>query len=621
MSDNKKFDAIIKEINDIIEDGFIEQFDKRILNTILELEDKDKTSKYDFDMWKKQYELYAETQSTPLAVSLIKAKGIPPLFLKRIMNNFAEDKKFFVFLSEDITMDIIEDLFDSYSISEMKEIITGYGSIMSQKSIELLCNLNNDILKEFDFSPYEFVKNNSPVIDLIEPLIDDEDGLFFDGEIPEAFSHIVADNPEIPHYIRNKAFDTGYDASHLHSFTLHMLEEVYKSCCDTLFNVTPTTAEDISAKESADLRLCYFMLTDQFPENYQYDFINRMKDFPNNTNSMFYRIVTDTKYPSILKEAVKIPRKDIFLHIAQNVSTINCDVVKTALDYTSSRVINRLFVTAIFNDSVDKNLYNIFKPHNEISYYRALLASSHTPDIIAECVIKDTKKSKYANELNYLYTLRNGLKDNINDESYKKIINTATMLFIKNDDAYKYTDVYVNPMTSCSRLYSELTRDVFGQWFVLNKKEIELFKNTLSELSDKYPEFKNSVTNILYKNLNKLEKNQKIVIKYPELFKVSPNEKKAHRLLDVPFTHFLINNFKEMEEDKKREFLKDIEKCKNMNIIDILRGDIEDEINLYAIEGDKLYKNVYYYADLFNSLKVAEDKVLKREKMEDEIEL
>ena len=70
--------------------------------------------------------------------------------------------------------------------------------------------------------------------------------------------------------------------------------------------------------------------------------------------------------------------------------------------------------------------------------------------------------------------------------------------------------------------------------------------------------------------------------------------------------------------ERKQEFLKDIEKCTNESIVDVIREHIEDEINLYAVEGDKLYKDIYHYADLYNSLNVAKNRILEKEKIKED---
>ena len=573
--------------------------DEKIMNLIFEIKDDEKTSEYKFEDWISVCKFANENDCLPLKIAILKSKNVTTSATHKIMDSLDYDEKFYTFLSNAVNKEIISELLGIYDIREIYNFLYSYGDHFSQNSIAHLCNLREDLLKKVDYYPYRLIKSDCPIIEKLEYLLDDNNELFKNG-ISEKMTSAIASNSNIPESIRNEAFKKGYVLLDINKFTNEMIEEIYKTCTESLFMINGEHKEEYEElKNEIHEELSFLMKHNFLSESHQIDFVEQTRCSPRSHNQTFNFIVTTTPYADVMKRALYVSDMNIINKISDN-EFINCDVIKSALKIASSRQLDRAYITAVFNSATDLELTRTFFMHKDTSIYRAILTSCRTSDMVSDYIVKATKNNPHNEEFKFLRDLRTVVAGAISDPNRQLIMNYIMLEIFKNEKDNEAQRAALNSMTSTHRLILELKRELPSQWFLMEHSEFKLLRDTMNRLSEKYPKYKFICDDVLCK-LDNLENDIKIVKKYPEIFTTIPN-KTCHIGERLPFSKIDIDKLVNLTEDKKKEFIRDISKIENKDIDNLLYDMMTNKVNKIPIDCDEILINSYKLSPIFDAV-------------------
>ena len=140
-----KYENILKLIDKGIAND-IENFSEKMANTIFELEDINKTLKYNDSQWNEICKFCKQEQSLPLYMAFIKAKGVPVQYIKEIMNEMDYFTRINVLAGDSIDDEIIEEVLKLYDINTIYNAIMDNGYSFSQNALYHLCTLFQNTL-------------------------------------------------------------------------------------------------------------------------------------------------------------------------------------------------------------------------------------------------------------------------------------------------------------------------------------------------------------------------------------------------------------------------------------------------------------------------------------------
>ncbi len=574
--------------------------DEKIMNLIFEIKNDEKTSGYKLEDWMSVCNFANENDCLPLKIAILKSKNVTTSATHKIMGSLDYDEKYYTFLSNVVDVDITMKLLDTYNMKEIFDFLYSYGEHFSQTSIGHLCNLNENLLKKMDYYPYRLMDKNCPMIKHLEEILKDDNRRWFKDGVPEKLTSAIASNQNIPEDIRNQAFEKGYILLDIYNFTNEMVEEIYKTCAESLFMISSENQENYQElKDEIHEELSFLMKNNFLSESHQIDFIEQTRCSPRYHNPTFDCIVTTTPHTDVLKRALYISDMNVLNKISNN-DYIKCDVIKSALSVASSRQLDRAYITAVFNSATDLELARTFFMHGDTSIYRAILTSCRTSDMVSDYVVKATKNNQHNEEFKFLRDLRTVVAGAISDPNRQLIMNYTMLEIFKNEKDIDAQRAALNSKTSTHRLISELKRELPSQWFPMEYNEFKLLRDTMNRLSEKYPKYKFICDDILIK-LDNLENDIKIVKKYPEIFTINSNERN-HIAERLPFSEINIDNLINLPEDKKKKFIEDIKINNNKDLDNLLYDMMLNKVNKLPIESDEILINSYKLSPIFDAI-------------------
>lgn len=610
-----KYRPFLEQRFGFISENTIKNFESTI-QKIYELEDVATTLRYKENDWEEAFNLCKDEYNLPLMLSFIKAKGVPVDYIEKVFNILSDKDKFFILLSDSINVNIINKVINRYGVNFFSNILDRWGSYFSQNALFYLCCLDAPTLNDLDFIPFKYINTDNSIASFLKTVIEN----CYDSE---KLNNIVVNNKSLPDDVRNFAFDKGCNPYSIFEYTNYIGENMYRSCVETLFCLTPESYEQKLAQSQSDTILQNMLDKGQMSLSQQLDFINNIKANPDISTKTFEKIITTTQFPQVLKEVIDCHSiKNIFELISENRKALTCDVIKKALNYTSTMSMCCACISAMFSSPIDGKTAMIFLNFGDISFKRAFITSLHTPENIVNMMNLQNEDTAYKDELNFLRELRSVVYNHIEPIARQKIMNFATMQFIYQDETYIRTDVYANEKTPCHRLLTEIQEGNEKKWFPISQENINLLNETIDSLSKKYPQF-SEVCRKLSSQLYNLEHDQKIVKKYPKIFKIDTDKKDMLLEDRLPFTHI---NFKEicnLSEKDMKEFIYDVKVANNKHLRRSLFDTMETTISDYKIFTDETYKAIYKCCDLYEYLshQVKEDFLKEKSRVSDYDEL
>lgn len=590
-----KFENVVNFVEAMYDNPI--EYDDRVAKVMWSLE-KDAEKHIN---WEEIMELYNETKSIPFAIAILRCPYVTSQNTDKIIESLDDEVKHFGFLSESISSDTFHNLVDFCSISKMLDLVCEYDrEIFSNRSIDLFCTeCTERYLTSVNFFPFEFLNKKCKTMEIIQDIVENKDGEYFDEDPPVKFYNTIINNKEIDEMVRDIAFYQGYDPNEIHSVTNRIAKELYASCVETMYDIAPETDKETKAQTTADNLLSKMTVSRQLPVGCQLDFIQRAIGAPDKKYRTLNTIIGSTEYSQILQEAIHIPSADAFKAIKTNDKIITNRVMEEMLKVRSVKELEPTYVSSVLRhttmSSVAKKFISKHDPNVEI----ALLMSYHTPKKLCESILKvNNEREKPNKKLNILLKLRDIVFNNTEMPNSQRIMNDAVYYLIdrgQNSPSYE-------------KLMSEITFN--RKPYYLFDSEYNALKKGLKELETEFPEYTDEIYNLM-DDIENTYKASYLLGQYPQIFRIEggmTGEKWWSTVAynDTFFNYIDFNAIYNLNDTEFYYFTEDVKNCNHIPTLSALLDEIKNGLDIVNETGnhnlDRVFKIIHKMSDLYNNL-------------------
>lgn len=141
--------------------------------------------------------------------------------------------------------------------------------------------------------------------------------LIFDTKTNEEILTAICNNPNMKATHRDKVFDMGCNFYNITNYTPHMVEEIYKSCADTIFDIEIIDDELKENATNAINKIVELIKDEKLNDNLLFDLVCRIKscDIPSNfpyAKTVMSGIAKHCKVPEVLGEIESMAVETMF---------------------------------------------------------------------------------------------------------------------------------------------------------------------------------------------------------------------------------------------------------------------------------------------------------------------
>lgn len=228
--------------------------------------------------------------------------------------------------------------------------------------------------------------------------------------LPENILTQIANSPDFLSSDRNHAFDLGVNYKELKNFTEYMCGEVYKAVADAIFEFHMESNTDFAAFESENNCMSIFRkLIDsgKMPESMQVDLANRCLNRESKATTsiqgtycshLFQYLVMNTKYPNVLRTAVKSQDMGVITAIYEN-ENIPLDMINEKIKQLvqKQKDVPNLYDLLHWHEEEVDILISLLKksPFLDIETYYRFINAYQKQKIMYYPIMKQIAKSPY----------------------------------------------------------------------------------------------------------------------------------------------------------------------------------------------------------------------------------
>lgn len=248
--------------------------------------------------------------------------------------------------------------------------------------------------------------------------------LVFDLKTNEEILTAVCNNPYIKATQRDKIFDMGCNFYNITNYTPHMIEEIYKSCADTIFDIEITNDDMKENILKANGKMTELMRDEKLSANLFFDLVCRIKtcEFPSNfpyANIVLEDIATYCKIPEVLEQIESMTVRTMFNpHTPKHLLDKKANIITDGLLRKTMDVENSILTIRNYVPKIDLGIKNMFRIIRETKpkIFQTLAEFAETPKII----LKEIGKIDIDERYKFLCNINVRLKDNCIDMDFQK---------------------------------------------------------------------------------------------------------------------------------------------------------------------------------------------------------
>ena len=169
---------------------------------------------------------------------------------------------------------------------------------ISPENIDTLCGLSTTALKKLHYKPFQRMTQQCKTFAHINEIVKAKD---YDEELLTA----LINNHNLPPAIRNAFFSHGYIPEDIKNITPEMAESIYPEMVSLLYENNDNVNKRFIDKIRASFNT--LVISNQFPQAYYHDFVQRQKDAPNRElETLFMYIAAKTNDSKLLSQMLEL---------------------------------------------------------------------------------------------------------------------------------------------------------------------------------------------------------------------------------------------------------------------------------------------------------------------------
>lgn len=612
----EKYHNFIKTINSNFSYEII--YNKEIIDEIIAFNDVEKVSQYSSAKWAELFSLFVKSDINELSFGLlakmVQSEYMPQEFFTDFIDYVDVNCLDILLTSEYVPDCVIAEIINL--IPNFPDILYRNGYNFSQNVFEyLIVTLEYEDMKKLNFLPFMFLTLDTATEMKLFDILDGKKNLYYDSELDDNFTSAICANENLFDEIRNKAFDMGYNPSIIQNYTKHMIEEIYKTYADVIFEITPIDNDEIGVVFKAQEILFKLSYRNLLPESCQIDFVSRYKDnCIEQAERVLEAILYNTTSDAVLQETLNTTEKVFSMLLKNKFGGLTEEICKKDNEMKKTIVKNGLsklykpFMFSVFERKFSPDTLKYFSSRGIYYVPEAIMLSNKISEKDEHDLLSNSLCEEDYLHLDLLRKLKHTLNEVFDNPNKEKILMFAENEFLKQE---KISDAYDKPEIKCREYLSEKINNYRPyKWYPIKENEYQKLKTKISEFKEEYSSIDKPINLIkmlesVEKRLDKVYEASKLSEKYPDIFITNydlSTPTTTDTLHCVPYDEIDVEKLLSLSDEKLKELMEDVKRYSNPNICNNITRTIITHCNAsYDFYTQyKIAEMLYKLNDFFN---------------------